>query len=744
MRRHLTGLGGKHGVAGELRGGIAGAMVGLGIVLPLGMLSFAALGHDAADIGVRAAFTATIVGGLVAALIGGVSLPGSLPRTASTLIFASFVAALAADPTLQTASGPDLEAILVLCMLCVVASGALQLAFGLAKLGSLIRYVPLPVVAGFMDGVAILVAASQIGPLLGVPDLTWDRHAIESLSRGSLPSLLLGVATAVFAWTMVRQRARIPWSLTGFVFGAAVYHAIHALAPEVNLGRLLGAPAAGLPESVLVDWLGGADPWSLAYAHLPQLGAAALVLALIGSLDTLLAAVVADHALRVHHDPNRMLVGQGVANMAVGLLGGIPLAYSTAAPLSIYRAGGRGLPAAFVMIAILLSIMLGGGSALGLIPVAVSAGIMLIVALGMFDQWSVGALRQLRADPGNREAKWSLSVVLLVGLVTIAFGFLYAIVVGVLLSFALFIVAMNRSLVRSLGTGVTRSSRRIYFPDQQEVLRERGDRIKFVELEGAVFFGTGEKLAVQVDSLAEGARFIIIDVKRVTTIDASGAMAFERMAHRLSEQGVSLLISGIYPGDRHARSLDAFGVFEHRDRRQWFPDADRALEHAERGLLDEAGIASPDKEVPLAELPLFDDLTSEQAERLRQVLVRAELAAGEVLFRKGEPGDRLYVLARGSVSIVSGADVDSAAPAQRLASFAPGVIFGETAMLDGGGRTATGVADMPSVVHVLTRDALDGIRRADPTLATQVLLNLSRQLSARLRFATATIQAADY
>ncbi len=92
----------------------------------------------------------------------------------------------------------------------------------------------------------------------------------------------------------------------------------------------------------------------------------------------------------------------------------------------------------------------------------------------------------------------------------------------------------------------------------------------------------------------------------------------------------------------------------------------------------------------------------------------------------------------------SGAGLDLAAPSQRLASFAPGVIFGETAMLDGGGRTATGVADLPSVVYVLTRDALDEIRRTDPTLATQVLLNLALQLSARLRFATGTIQAAGY
>ncbi len=742
MRKHLTVGVGKAGLVGELRGGIAGAMVGLGVVLPLGTLAFAALGHDAAAIGVRAAFTTAIFGGLVAALIGGAIIPGSIPRTATTLIYASFVATLVADPALKTAGVLELETIFALCMLCVVGAGMLQVVFGMARLGTLIKFVPLPVVAGFMDGVAILIVISQIGPLLGLQELRWDRQLIERLPEISFLGMVVGIATAAFAMILVRRRVRFPWSLAGFLFGAVIYHAIRLVAPEADLGPVLGAPAAGLPEPVLLHWLAAPEAMTMLYAHLPQLAASAFVIALIGSMDSLLAAVSMDTVLHTRHRANRMLIGQGFANIAVGAIGGVPVAYSMVIPLSVYRAGGRGILAGCVMIATLLLILLFGGFLIGLIPVTVSAGVMLIVALGLFDQWSVGALRQLRADRGYREAKWSLAVVLLVCLATLIFGFLVAIVVGVFLSFMLFIVAMNSSLVRSFGTGATRSSRRIYFPDQEKVLRERGDRIKFIELQGAIFFGTAERLALQVDALAKDARFIILDVKRVTTVDASGAMALERMAHQLQEAGVTLLVSGIVAGDRHARALDAFGVFEHRDRRQWFADADRALEHAERELLDGAGIDSPDVEMAFEDLSLLHDLSAEQRDRLRRSVVRAELAADEVLFSKGETGDRLYVLARGSVSIFSGTAGE--AGVQRLASFAPGVIFGETAMLDGGGRTATGVADRPSVVYILTRDALDEIRRNDPMLATQVLLNLARQLSARLRFATGTIQSADY
>ena len=124
------------------------------------------------------------------------------------------------------------------------------------------------------------------------------------------------------------------------------------------------------------------------------------------------------------------------------------------------------------------------------------------------------------------------------------------------------------------------------------------------------------------------------------------------------------------------------------------------------------------------------------------MLTRVELAAGEVLFRRGEPGDRLYVIAQGSISIL--ADVDEGvASAHRLASFGPGVVFGETAMLDRGGRSAGAAADEHSVLYVLTRADFDTLREREPALANLVLLNIARELSARLRFATATIQAAD-
>jgi CRP-like cAMP-binding protein len=225
-------------------------------------------------------------------------------------------------------------------------------------------------------------------------------------------------------------------------------------------------------------------------------------------------------------------------------------------------------------------------------------------------------------------------------------------------------------------------------------------------------------------------------------IDASGAHVVERLASRVRAEGAELVLAGITPGDRNARALRTHGAFARSEHRHWYPDVDRALEHAERRLLDAAGQQPIDEELPIERLPLVKTMTSAQCAALAAHLLRVELATHAVVFRRGEPGDRLYVLAKGSVSIL--ADIDEGIDdAHRLASFAPGVVFGEAAMLDGGGRSASAVADEASVVYVLTAASLDSLRAEEPELAYVLLLNIARELSARLRFATATIQGGD-
>jgi MFS superfamily sulfate permease-like transporter len=736
-----SGAAGRSGasVAGELRGGLNNAVVALGVLLPLGLLSFAPLGPAGATVGLQAAFASAIFGGLVAALVGGAPIPGSIPRTSTCLIFAGLVAKLAADPNLVGAGGVDIARIVALTSLSVALAGALQVALGLLKLGTLVRYVPLPVLAGFMDGIAVMIAVSQIPPLLGLDGpfaMTGDVLAL------AIPgSIALGLATWGVAWLVSRGGPRAPAALAGLVFGALAYAAARHLLPDVPLGRLLGSAAGGIPHPDALAPLLDDGFASLLRAHLSQLVATGFVIALIGSMDVLLAAAATDNLCGTRHAPNRFLIGQGLGNLASALFGGVPVAFSTATSLANFRSGGRGTLSGVVAVAALLALLMLGGPVLARIPVAATAGLMLFIGLGLFDRWSRVVWRQFRAGHGDHETLWNLLVVVVVGLVTVFFGFVVAIAVGVLLSMALFIVALNRSLVRSVATGETRASRRIYPPPQAQALRARGREIVLVQLEGAVFFGTAERLAREVEPLGPGAKFVILDFKRVTMIDASGAMALDRLSQELHAQGARLLLAGIVRGDRHARALHAFGAFLAATESRWFDDADQALEFAERHLLEGADGPPRGVELPCTALPLFANLTADEVASVRARVDRIALASGEVLFREGEPGNRVYALAQGSVSIVArGLD---GAPDRRFASFSPGVMFGEAAMLDGGGRSASAIADVDSVVYAMTRASLDELRASDPALGGKVLFNLTLELSARLRFASATIQAVD-
>ncbi len=701
----------------ELRGGVTSAAVSLGILLPLGLLPFASLGAEGAAVGIRAAFVAAAIGGLIIAFVGGSPVPGSGPRTSTSLIFAAFVAGLAADPQLRTASG--LPWLFALAAVCVTLAGVFQIVLAALRMGSIVSYVPLPVVAGMMDGIAILVIVAQFRLLLSSP------------AGVSTSAFLVAGLTAAITWAIARKYPRAPWALMGIAIGSALYWILTPVLPG-PAGMLLGLPAPGLA----VPFMDLSDV-PVIRAHLPGLIASAAVIAMIGSLESLLSAAALDARFMTRHKPNRMLAGQGIANVVVGLLGGMPVSTSAAVQLAMHRAGARRLLSALVGALLLVGAMAGAPYCLAYVPMAATAGIMLVVSLGLFDQWGSTVFRQVRAGTRDRDALWALGTVALVCTITVVFGFVLGVAVGIVVSIVLFIVAQNRSLVRSIGSGQTRSSRRIYRPDEAAALREHGERVRVVELEGAVFFGTANTMERELESIAKGARFVIVDVRRVTSIDASGTHAFERIGSRLESRGAQLLLAGISSRDRHARALNAYsgGKFAPE---KWFADADRALEHAERAILAGLGIRASEGQLPLADLALFEGLDEPQRGRLASRLVRHELAPGEVLFRRDESGDRVFVLAKGSVTIIS--DVGDE-PGHRLATFAPGVVFGEAAMLDGGGRTATAVADEACVLYALTRDALDALREEDSGLALAVLRNIARQLSARLRFANLTIDA---
>ncbi len=714
---------------GEAAGGLASAIPGLVHALTLGVLAFAPLGPEHVEVAIRAGFAAAIFGGIAATALSGTPLPATGPRASTSLILAGFVTTLAADP------GLGVPQALALAALCTALAGALQILFGALRLGTLAKFVPYPVIAGFMCGVAILIVLSQLPHLLGLVPAALRGAPLGWLTAVQPLSAVVGLATAAMIWIIGWRWKRLPAALLGLLAGTAVFYALRAAVGDGAGSPVVGPVPGGLPlPTALGSVLDLAGTPALAN-HFPGLAATAAVIAIIGSLDSLLAAAAIDVAAGVRHRGNRELVAQGVGNIVSALFAGVPVALSPTRAIPAFRAGGRTRAIGFIASALLAAVLLVGGGALAYLPLAVLGGVMLTVAWGLVDVWTRGLVRRLVAGDRERTLLWSAAVVVLVAAITVLVNFVIAVTAGVFLSMALFIASMNRSLVRTVQNGAARPSRRIYGPEEARALTDARRKIAVVELEGALFFGSAERLGAEVEPLAATARFIVLDLHRVNSIDASGAIALEQLANRLGAAGSSLLLAGVVPDGRHGLALVAAGTYSKAEARRWFVDADQAIGWAEDRLLGPARSVSS-KEIPLERLALAAGLSEDELASLRRSLRRAELNADEVLFREGEPGDKLYLLARGAVSIL----VDGGGQQRRIVTFAPGSVFGEAAMLDGAPRSATATVIEDAIVYSLSRRALDALARSDPSLATKLLVNLGRHLSARLRQTTDTLR----
>jgi SulP family sulfate permease len=746
--QHSGGLG---DVVRGLGVGATQAMVLLARMLPLGLIAYAALGPAAVEPGVRAVFAAAAFGNLTVLVLGGAVLPNEIPRASTVLVFAAFVARLAGDPQLHALPSGGVPELLFLASLCIVLSGLIQAAFGLLRLGSIARFVPYPVVAGLMTGLAISLVVYELPHVLGTHAQAAGEaaaavgHAVEhgaeqAAAHGAVQPWVLAIAllTMVVVVVVSLKWPTAPSKLAGVVVGTGIATLLHFFAPSVALGDRLPAVSGALPVPDALLPLLSARGIELVYLHAYDILVAAFVIAVVGSLDSLLAAVgEADGPLDTGHQPNRLLLTVGLGNVVAGLFGGVPVAYSSEEALQAERVGAHKVFVSIVTTGTLVLLVLYGGAILRQIPVAVLAGVTILIAISLVDRWAGATLQRVRRHQYDRELTLNLLLVLIVAGVTVVFGLVSAVVTGLILSMALFIAVMNRSLVRGVSTGETRASRRVYPPELASVLRAQGQSIRLLDIDGAIFFGTADRLGVEVHRVAAGARFVILDLQRVTLIDASGALVLERMSRRLREDGVRLLLAPLSETSPLGRALLGAGVFTEKHHPDWFVDSDRALEWAEGQLLQEARAATASREMRIGEFALMAGLSAAELDFMKPYLDRQLLPAGSTLFHAGERGDRLFLLSRGAVSVVAD-DPGAIGKSRRIVTLAPGVIFGESAMLEHGTHSVTAVAEEEIVLYSLSRQHLAAIRAANRDLHERLLLNLLDHLAGLLRVTAGT------
>lgn len=739
----------------------------LPLMLGWAAITYGALGPAGTLVGLTAAAVASVLGSVANLALSRAPMPSAASSSSAALLLGACVVQLLRDESFRR-PGSGLVALLAAASLAVIASGLIMIALGWLRAGVLVRYVPRPVLAGFMNGVAVLMVLAQLPVILGAG----PQALTKALAIAAAIATALVVALVRWRWPLA------PATLIGLAAGSALALALQAgcaagLPPaEAIVCRLntLGALEWSWPSLDASSALAETSTWELMRPHALTIGSTALLLAVVGALESALNLAPVDQRLNRRTDPNREFVALGVANIASGLFAGLPVVYLRLRAIATMTGGGQGArPEALSNLLIVAALFL-AMPLVQRVPLAVVAGIVCMLAWALVDQWTRQLVAQWWRGRGSAEGgatggatggaaegvapgvaegaaeaaqlRWSLAIVATVCAVTAVAGLMPGVAAGVLLAMLLFMRAMNRSLVRLRYSAAQIASRRVYPAAVEARLAPLRERIAVIELEGALFFGNVERLEREALEAARERSDLVLDLRRVSTLDASGAVALAALRDRLAGAGTVLRLAGVTPQNRHGRMMRSQGVLPASAPAApgaapaWalYPDADHAIEAAEAALLRAMSPMNADigeRSVPPAEHSLFEGLDPGALAALETRLLRRELAPGERLFAQGDPGRSIYLLQRGSVSVLDHAS------GQRFVSFSPGMCFGETAVLDGRGRTAHARADVPSTVLELPAALLAEIEREQPAVAARIYRNLALHLSERLREAAA-------
>ncbi len=515
---------------------VAGVTVGV-VALPLA-LAFAIT----AGLSPQTGLITAIVAGLVAAVFGGSNLQVSGPTGAMAVVLVPIVAHYGA----------------VSVPIVGFLAGLIVLVAAFARVGRVLAFVPWPVIEGFTVGIAVTIFVQQVPGALGVPKPAGSNAAViaaravgDSFTHGTAGAIGLVVLVALVMIAAPRIHTKIPGSLIAVVV---------ATVASVALG-LEVATIGHLPSSLPLP--------SLPHASLhavTQLASAALAVALLASLESLLSAKVADGMTDgPAHDPNRELFGQGLANLAASCFGGMPATGAIARTAVNARAGARTRLSALVHSLVLVLIVFFAGSLVAEIPLAALAGVLMVTAVRMVDLRNVrSVLRSTRSDA---------VVLVLTAVATVALDLIVAVEIG--LAVAAFLALCSVARTATATADPTPFVPEIDGSAEAALLHEH---VLVYRLDGALFFGAAQRFLREITAVS-GVRVVILRLADLQVLDATGAQALGDIVAELEHHRITVLLKG--PRAEHLRTLEAVGVLDRlAHERHVFTSLSDATSHA--------------------------------------------------------------------------------------------------------------------------------------------------------------------
>jgi len=491
----------------------SGVIVGI-VALPLAIAFAIASGLTPE----RGLYTAIVAGFLISAL-GGSRVQIGGPTGAFVVIVAGVVQRYGVDGLL----------------VATLMAGVILVVFGLVRMGGAIKFIPYPVTIGFTSGIALIIFSSQVRDLLGlemsaVPAAfvaKWDAyvHAFESLNPWAL---LVAFATFVIILVWPKVERRIPGPFVALIVTTVLVRALHL--PVETIGTRFGVIDAGLPRPALPH---------VTLAMLTTLAAPAFTIALLGAIESLLSAVVADGMIGGRHRSNMELVAQGVANIVSPIFGGMPATGAIARTATNVKNGGRTPVAGMTHAVTLLLITLFFGRWVGLVPLATLAAILVVVAFHMSEWRTFGA--ELKAP------KSDVAVLLTTFLLTVLVDLTVAIEVGMVLAAFLFMRRMAEVTNISVFTHEFTDPKDDFETDPNAVRRRTvPDGVQVYEISGPFFFGAAEMFKDRVGRIAGKPKVLILRMRHVPAIDSTGLHALRDLVRRSRQEGTLVVLADVH------------------------------------------------------------------------------------------------------------------------------------------------------------------------------------------------------
>jgi SulP family sulfate permease len=498
---------------GDFFGGLTAGIVALPLALAFGVQS---------GLGAAAGLYGAIFLGFFAALLGGTPSQISGPTGPMTVVTTTTVAAFIA------VTGTLTNATIGALVLCFALAGILQIIMGLCKIGTLIKYIPYPVISGFMSGIGVIIILLQLFPAIGQasPKTTVDvvQTIVPAFQNINTWALLYCALTIAIIYLFPKITKAVPSTLVALLVITILSVVLGNTVP------VIGDIPQGFPPLRVGDIMSVPSEFYVTILE------AALTLAALGAIDSLLTSVVADNVTKTRHDSNKELVGQGVGNAVTGLFAGIPGAGATMRTLVNIRSGGRNRISGIIHAVVLLVILLGAGKYAALIPKAVLAGILITVGIGILDYKGFKHIAKVpRADA---------VIMIIVLFVTVFLDLLVAVGIGMFLAAILFMKKMSdMAEEKNKTTDISSALNETSWSDEHMPAWMK-DNVVVKHLDGPLFFGFASAFQQRVSQLSN-IQYVIIRMERVPFIDQTGLYALEESILSLEEKGIDVLLTGL-------------------------------------------------------------------------------------------------------------------------------------------------------------------------------------------------------